>query len=200
MGDAAVGFRHHTGWAVLVALTLEDGEPVVLDRRRVQLVDDDERAPYHIAAERWGVSTEKAATLIDRLTREAADGAASAVAAAAGELSAAGHTLTAAGVGSGRDLPPLASILRSHAMLHTAEGELYRAALEEGASRNHLRITVAPLKTLLPYAAGVLGEDEPSLTRTLAALGKSLGPPWQKDHREAALLAWLALAGPGRST
>jgi hypothetical protein len=81
-------------------------------------------------------------------------------------------------------------------MLHTAEGELYRAALEEGASRNHLRVTVAPLKTLLPYAAGVLGEDDSSLTRTLAALGKPLGPPWQRDHREAALLAWLALADP----
>lgn len=198
MGDAAVGFRHHTGWAVLVAITLVDGEPVVLDRRRVQMVDED-RAAYHLAAERWGANAEKAEVLLDRVTREAVDGAASAVAATADELAAAGHTLTAAGLGSGRTLPPLASILRSHPLLHTAEGELYRDALEEGASRNHLRITVAPLKTVLPYAAGVLGEDEGSLTRTLAALGKSLGPPWQKDHREAALLAWLALAGPDGS-
>lgn len=194
MADAALGFRHHTGWAVCVAVTLAGGEPVVVDRRRVDMVDDD-RDAYHAAAER-SQSADAGAALIDRITKEAADGAASAIAAAVGEVGAAGHTVTAAGVASGRSLPPLASILRSHPLLHTAEGQLYRDALEEGVNRTGLRVTVAPLKTLLPYAAGVLGEDEGSLTRTLAALGKPLGPPWQKDHREAALLAWLALARP----
>ena len=196
VNDAALGFRHHTGWAVAVAVALVDDAPVVLDRRRVEMVPGDDRAPYHTAAERWGTSDEAAEALVDRVIQQAADGAASAIAAAAGELGEAGHRVTAAGLPSGRSLPPLASILRSHAMLHTAEGVLYRDALEEGASRNHLRVTVAPLKTLLPHAAGVLGEDEASLARTLAALGKSLGPPWQRDHREAALLAWLASAGP----
>jgi hypothetical protein len=192
--DTALGFRQHTGWAVLVAVGVVDGKPTVLDRRRIEMVDDD-RDAYHAAAER-SASPEAGEALVDRIAREAADGAASAIAAAVGDLGEAGHRVIAAGVASGRSLPPLASILRSHAMLHAAEGELYRAALEEGASGNHLRVTVAPLKTLFPYAAGVLGEDEGSLTRTLAALGKSLGPPWQRDHREAALLAWLALAGP----
>lgn len=197
--DTALGFRHHTGWAVLAAVGLVDGEPMVLDRRRIEMVDDD-RDAYHAAAER-SPSEEAGEALIARVGRGAADGAASAIAATVGDLDKAGHRVTSAGVPAGRTLPPLASILRSHAMLHTAEGVLYRDALEEGASRNHLRVTVAPLKTLLPYAAGVLGEDETSLTRTLAALGKSLGPPWQRDHREAALLAWLALAGPvNRST
>jgi len=184
---------------VLVAVALVDGEPVVVDRRRLEMVDDD-RDAYHAAAER-SPSADVGAALIDHITREAADGAASAIAATVGDLGRAGHRVTAAGVPSGRPLPPLASILRSHPMLHTAEGVLYRDALEEGASRNHLRVTVAPLKVLLPHAAGVLGATEESLTRTLAALGKSLGPPWQRDHREAALLAWLALAGPvNRST
>ena len=194
MADAALGFRHHTGWAICVGVALVDGEPVVIDRRRIEMVDDD-RDAYHAAAER-SASAEIGATLIDRIARSAADGAASAITTAVDDISAGGHTVVAAGVPSGRQLPPLASILRSHPLLHTAEGELYRDALVEGADRSRLRVTVAPIKTLLPHAAGVLGETESSITHTLAALGKPLGPPWQKDHRDAALLAWLALAVP----
>jgi hypothetical protein len=43
---------------------------------------------------------------------------------------------------------------------------------------------------LLADASRLLGVDlEPSL----ATLGKSIGPPWQKDHKEATAAALVAL-------
>ena len=191
MADAAIGFRHHTGWAVAVTLTLGDDGPVVLDRRHVDMVDDD-RDAYHAAAER-SASVEIGTALIARIEGEARTGAAAAIAEVMTDLATSGHTVVAAGVPAGRSLPPLASILRSHPLLHSAEGELYREALARGAEGWGLRVTEAPVKALLGHAARALGADEAAVTTTLTAVGKSLGPPWQRDHRDAALLAWLAL-------
>ena len=189
---AAIGVRHHTGWAALVAVVLDGGEPVVVDRRRIEMVDDD-RDAYHAAAER-SASPEAGAALIDRVAEAARRGAEREIAATVDDLRKEGYDVVAAGVPLGRSLPPLASILRSHPLLHTAEGELYREALAEGADRCGLRVTESPVKAMLPHAAKVLGRGEQSLTRTLTGLGKTLGPPWQKDHKDAALLAWVALA------
>src|SRR5215470_5143535 len=52
MKQAAVGFRTHSGWAAMVAVSLEKGEPVVLSRERVHLVEEFSyrfRQPYHTA-------------------------------------------------------------------------------------------------------------------------------------------------------
>ena len=52
MINAAVGFRVHSGWSALVAVALEGRQPVVLCRKRVQLVETfnyDFRQPYHTA-------------------------------------------------------------------------------------------------------------------------------------------------------
>jgi len=39
----------------------------------------------------------------------------------------------------------------------------------------------------------LLGRGEP---KRIAMLGKSMGPPWGKDQKDAALAAMVALAGP----
>ena len=52
MKNAAVGFRPHSGWTALVALSLERNEPVVLIRERLHLVKTFNysfRQPYHTA-------------------------------------------------------------------------------------------------------------------------------------------------------
>src|SRR5208282_5675081 len=52
MKNVAVGLRVHSGWAALVAVTLEKSQPVVLRRERVQLVETftyQFRQPYHTA-------------------------------------------------------------------------------------------------------------------------------------------------------
>ena len=53
MKDAAIGFRAHSGWTALVAISLEEGCPLVLLRQRPHLVKTftyELRQPYHTAA------------------------------------------------------------------------------------------------------------------------------------------------------
>ena len=55
MRQAAIGFRVHSGWAALVAVSLDEGAPVVLLRARPRLVRTftyEFRQPYHTAAKR----------------------------------------------------------------------------------------------------------------------------------------------------
>ena len=40
MKQAAVGLRVHSGWAAMVVVYLERGEPVVLVRKRARLVEN----------------------------------------------------------------------------------------------------------------------------------------------------------------
>src|SRR3982075_2434068 len=50
--QAAIGFRVHSGWAAVVAVSLEKGAPVVHARQRVHLVETftyEFRQPYHTA-------------------------------------------------------------------------------------------------------------------------------------------------------
>ena len=50
MKVAAVGFRAHSGWTALVALTLTKGAPTIVSRQRVHLVETftyEFRQPYH---------------------------------------------------------------------------------------------------------------------------------------------------------
>ncbi len=55
MKHAALGFRAHSGWTSLVAISLEEGSPLVLLRDRPHLVKTftyEFRQPYHTAAKR----------------------------------------------------------------------------------------------------------------------------------------------------
>src|SRR5260370_42663941 len=50
MTSAALGFRAHSGWAVVVAVAGSPLSPVVLHRQRVELVDSGlPKQPYHAA-------------------------------------------------------------------------------------------------------------------------------------------------------
>ncbi len=51
---------------------------------------------------------------------------------------------------------------------------------------------------LYEEAAVNIGTSDASLQAQLTGLGRALGPPWQRDQKEAAAAAWLALASSGR--
>ena len=53
---------------------------------------------------------------------------------------------------------------------------------------------------LFEEAAVHIGTSDASLQAQLTGLGRALGPPWQRDQKEAASAAWLALASSGRTT
>jgi len=88
-------------------------------------------------------------------------------------------------VAADRALPPeLERILSSHALLHSAEGDLYEQALTEGAARAGLPV--------MRVTAGSI-----PINSSLETAGRTLGPPWQKDHKLAARAAmWLLMTAP----
>ena len=94
---------------------------------------------------------------------------------------------------SGRPLPDLRGILASHAAIHAAEGAFYRDALARACEAAKLPVTRLREKDASVWAASRFGESV--VKETLAAFGKSLGPPWTADDKLATLGAWLTLAG-----
>ena len=193
---AAFGLRVHSGWAALVAVAGPRAAPAVLARRRIELVD---RAvpggsqPFHAARLLpLDAAQELLGGSLDGATRMAQD----ALAAAAGELRRQGHEVIACGViqSSARPLPALAAVLASHALVHTAEGELFRDALAAAADGQGVPVLRIRERELLDRCTAQLGLDAAGVERHLAALGRRLGPPWRQDEKLATLAAWLALA------
>jgi hypothetical protein len=119
------------------------------------------------------------------------------VRAAVAELRARGHEAVAGGLllAGGRPLPGLRDVLASHALIHAAEGELFRDALRRASHRCGLRVAEVRERELEQRAARSLRRPVAELGRRLAEWGRALGPPWTLDEKRAALVAWLALAG-----
>jgi len=95
---------------------------------------------------------------------------------------------------SGRPLPALEKILASHALIHTADGELFRDALLHASKRCGLQEFTIKEKELLERAGQVFRTKPKELMRRVTELGRPLGSPWSQDEKFATLAAWLALA------
>jgi hypothetical protein len=195
MHRAALGFRVHSGWTALVAVSLDGGEPQVLLRRRPHLVGTftyEFRQPYH-TAERGPRS--EAAGVIAHAESEATELAAQAMEVAESDLRRIRCRLSSCGLlmASGRPLPDLAGILASHALIHTADGELFRNAVLGACRSRGVAAYTLKERALIDTASQALGLPADKLARRLTALGAGLGPPWSQDEKYAALVAWLAL-------
>jgi hypothetical protein len=97
-------------------------------------------------------------------------------------------------LGSGRAPTSVAGAVASHAGKHAAEGELFRQALIEGCTACGLAVTGIRERELHERAAALLHFEPDELRARTTELGRPLGPPWTKDHKDAALVAWIALA------
>lgn len=197
--QAAVGFRVHSGWAAAVAVCLEKDAPAVLTRQRVQLVETftyEFRQPYHTAEK---MLEGQAREFISRMQAEARRLACRAVRELESRTQEQGVKLTRCGLllASGRPLPALEKILGSHALIHTADGELFREALLHASKRSGLQEFTIKEKELLDRAGQVFRGEPNELMRRVTELGRALGAPWSQDEKFATLAAWLALtAGP----
>ena len=190
---AALGFRAHSGWAALVAVAGPVAEPTVRLRRRVELSLRTPRQPFHAAE---GQPFAAAEALIEGATDEATRLAQAAVREAITELRGQGHEPVAAGLllATGRALPGLRETLASHALIHAAEGAMFRDALRQASLASGLRVVEIRERELDGRAASSLRHTTAALGDRLAQWGKALGPPWTQDQKRAALVAWLALA------
>jgi hypothetical protein len=193
-GDAALGLRPHSGWAALVCIGGTPDSPSILDRRRIALAGPGiPKQPYHAALE---LRLPKAEELIRRCVEGSRGLASAAFDETLGELRRHGREAVACGLllASGRTLPGLEAILASHALVHTADGELFRDAIVHAAGRARLPVTAVREKEIWERAEAALKSPIAELRRRIDALGKPLGPPWTQDQKLAALAAWLALA------
>jgi len=198
MKQAALGFRVHSGWAALVALSLEKSAPAVLARQRAHLVETftyEFRQPYHTAEK---MLLGQAGDFIERIRDEARRLAHRAIHGLQSDLQKQGIVLKSCGLllASGRPLPNLEKILASHALIHTADGELFREAIAHSGARLGLRTEGIKERELLERAAQVLRIQPAALIRRVTELGRPLGAPWSQDEKFATLAAWLALAPP----
>ena len=96
---------------------------------------------------------------------------------------------------SGRPLPSLANILASHALIHTADGEFFRRAVRQACEGLRIPVTAIRERELNERAQTVFGNQAGRVERRISRFGTSVGPPWTKDHKTAALAAALVLAG-----
>ncbi len=195
MQRVALGFKLHTGWATLVAVAGHPGEIQVLLRRRIELLPPDDSIPrfvYHAASE---MALPQATELIKRATRASTDAARLALKDALQEIAPHGGTTDVCGIlaGSRSVQDDLAAVLRSHPLIHTAEGVLYRGAAVSACESRGLRAVLASEREVWSRAAGAWNIAETELRRNVDALRKTVGPPWSADHKTCTAIALLAL-------
>jgi hypothetical protein len=194
---ASLGFSPHSGWAAAVVLAGPVARPELIDRRRFILADPDDhvgKQPFHAAE---GMALPQATRLVDRCAADSRRRAAAELRRLAADLEGRGYALRAGGL-SGKEprpLGPLAAILASHALIHAAEGELFRDVLREAAAGRDIAFIDAPEREAEARCAKAVRRPVETVRSHLAAIGRAAGPPWTKDQKVAALIAWMGLAG-----
>jgi hypothetical protein len=171
-------------------------------RRRLELADPaiaGSKQPYHEAE---GRTAKEAERIVGRCMESSRALAREALGAALSTLRAQRHDVAGCGLllASGRPLPDdLPAILASHALIHAAEGEMFRDVLARASEHFSLPVTGVRERDLLARAAEATGLPPAELPRRVGEMGRSLGPPWRQDEKLAALAAWLVLAGSNQA-
>jgi hypothetical protein len=194
----AFGLKAHSGWAVLVVVGDRGGEFHVVDRRRVDLVEDEDapraKQPYHAAV---GLHGDLAREVVARGVEAARRSAVRELRAALSRSRELGHEIVACAILVADPMPDWSTeeILAVHFRMHKAEGVLFPDALVQGARECGLNVVVIPEKRLSEHAERSLARPLTSVMRKIDTLGKSVGAPWGKDQKIAALAAMIGLHG-----
>jgi hypothetical protein len=180
--EYSVGIEDHYAWANLVSVTTSGAEDILLDKRRVELLDPSLAAsPYH--HETLRLARAEAEELVRDVRTSANDRAASALVALIAELAPAACRAVAI------RRPPLphlpATVAEVHAdprVMNRADGMIYHQALTQAAAQLNLRVFYFDADAVLALAAQARGTTAPDLERRLKAFGTIHGRPWRKGH------------------
>jgi hypothetical protein len=180
---ALLGVSDHGGWAVLVTVA-PDG--TLLDRRRVDLVGEGlPKLPHHSEGQR--LPLDEAVELVERVRASAEKHALLA-------LDAVKMTVPRIlGVALRRcpPLPPtIAERIKDYRAQNVADWVLYRKALAAAAEARSWPVHWYDPKTVLAAAHQALHVD--NLDAHFLQLRKTIGPPWNNDHKLAMAAAVVA--------
>jgi hypothetical protein len=200
MKRAAIGVRMHSGWGALVAVSNSAGTVEIIDRRRIAITSPGTpgaNQPYHFA-ENLGLP--EAEKFLGTCFATSERLALAAVRELVGELRGRHYRVVGSAVlmASGRPLPSLSEILASHALIHAAEGEFFRRAFSKACEGLDLSVTGFRERNLDECVRAAFGEAATRMWQQISTLGRSLGPPWTKDQKTAALAALVVLANKQR--
>jgi hypothetical protein len=200
MKCAAIGVRMHSGWRALVAVSNSAGTVEVIDRRRITITTPGTpgaNQPFHFAE---SLELPEAEKILGNCFAASKRLALAAVRDVVGELRGRQYRVVGSAVllASGRPLPPLSKILASHALIHAAEGEFFREAFSKACEDLDLSVTGLRESNLDECVQTTFGKAATRMRQQISTLGRSLGPPWTKDQKTAALAALVLLANKQR--
>jgi hypothetical protein len=182
--DGIIGVSDHGGWAVLVTAA---GDGTLLDRRRVELVDEGlPKIPHH--SEGQGLPLHEAVALVERVQVSAERHAKLGLDAVA--MTVPGRILGVA-LRQCPALPPtIAERIKDYRAQNVADWVMYRKALAAAAETRGWAIHWYDAKKVLDAARESLGMGD--LEAHFLELRRSIGPPWGKDHKVAMAAAIVA--------
>jgi hypothetical protein len=180
-----IGVSDHGGWAVLVTMS-SDG--TLLDRRRVELVDDTlPGLPHHHEGQLLPIDA--AVALVERVRASAEKHAALALDAVS---KAVPHILGIA-LRSCPSLPPtIAERIKDYRARNTADWVMYRQALACAAETRGWPVHWYDPKKVLDAATEALRVA--SFDAHFKAMRTELGPPWNNDHKLAIAAAIVSMS------
>jgi hypothetical protein len=189
-----VGVADHGGWAILVTVALVNGEPSVIDRRRVSLIEDGiPTQPYH--HDTVTLSAADGERLLHKVKSSAAGCTASALERLSADLAPAYRVSSIA-----IRRPPLDELPATAAEAHRdyyvfcrADAMLYHSAIVAAARERGWKVRSHRRGEELVKAADALGMSTADVGRLVSEPRLRLGPPWTAEHRNAFAAAIAAL-------
>jgi len=180
-----IGVSDHGGWAVLVTVA---GDGTLLDRRRVELGDDDlPKIPHH--SEGQALPLDEAVALVERVRVSAERHAKLVLDAVA--MTAPGRILGVA-LRQCPALPPtIAERIKDYRAQNVADWVMYRKALAAAAEARGWPVHWYDAKKVLGVASEALLVE--NLDAHFAEVRSSFGPPWTRDHKLAMAAAIAAM-------
>jgi len=183
-----IGVSDHGGWAVLVTVARD---ATLLDRRRVELVGEGlPKIPHHSEAQR--LPLDEAVKLVERVRVSAERHAALALDAVA----MAAPRILGVALRKCPQLPPtIAERIQDYRAQNNADWVMYRKALANAAEARGWPVHWYDAKSVFAAARQALRVDD--LEDYFLQVRKTVGPPWNMDHKLALAAAIVAAPGSG---
>ena len=192
---AAVGVWEHHGWAVFVTIGVEVGEPLILDRRRIELLSPGlPGQPYH--HETMTMLAAEGQALVDQVRADSIAQAKSGIEKLFDDLDLNTwrlETLTLREPAFPALPAKVSDVHANQRALYSADGMIYHDALVAAAKERQMEVVLFHKNDVLKICCDRLDCGADELEEILLQFGKDVGSPWQKEHQMAAAAAIDAL-------